>query len=94
MNWHDARRICKIEVIPMPTVIIEGPRINLSRKRSLIQMLRALVASAYDWPLENIVVILRENPDENVARRGRLLNDGGKPRRSPQARRSSSDENK
>lgn len=78
----------------MPTVIIEGPRINLSRKRSLIQKLTALVATAYDWPSENIVVILRENPDENVARGGRLLIDVGRPRRSPQAHRSSSDEDK
>ena len=78
----------------MPTVIIEGPRINLSRKRSLIQKLTALVASAYDWPLENIVVILRENPDENVARGGKLLVDGGRPRRSPQGDRSCSDKNK
>ena len=78
----------------MPTVIIEGPRINLSRKRSLIQKLTALVASVYDWPLENIMAILRENPDENVARGGRLLIDGRKPRRSPQAHRSCSDENK
>ena len=78
----------------MPTVIIDGPRIDLSRKRSLIQKLTALVASANDWPLENIVVILRENPDDKVARGGKLLNDGGRPRRSPQAQRPSSDENK
>jgi len=78
----------------MPTVAIEGPRINLSRKRSLIRKLTALVASAYDWLLENIVVILRENPDENVARGGRLLIDSGRPRRSPQAHRLSSDKNK
>jgi len=78
----------------MPTVIIEGPRIDLSRKRSLVQELTALVASAYDWPLENIVVILRENPDENVARGGRLLMDGERPRRSPQGDRSCSDKNK
>jgi len=30
----------------MPTVIIEGPRISLTRKRPLIQKLTALVASA------------------------------------------------
>jgi 4-oxalocrotonate tautomerase len=78
----------------MPTVVIEGPRISLARKRSLVQKLTALVASAYDWPLENILVILRENPDENVARGGRLLIDGGRPRRSPQAHRSQSDETK
>jgi len=74
-----------IEVIPMPTVVIEGPRINLGRKRSLVRKLTAIVASAYDWPLDNIVVILRENPDENVARGGKLLVDGRRPRRSPQA---------
>ena len=78
----------------MPTVIIEGPRISLTRKRSLVRKLTAVVASAYDWPLDNIVVILRENPDENVARGGRLLIDGGRPRRSPQAQRSYTDENK
>ena len=78
----------------MPTVIIEGPRISLSRKRSLVRKLTALVASAYDWPLENIVAILRENPDENVARGGKLLIDGGRPRRSHRSAASSPDENK
>jgi 4-oxalocrotonate tautomerase len=75
----------------MPTVIIEGPRISLTRKRSLVRKLTAVVASAYDWPLGNIVVILRDNSDENVARGGRLLIDGGGPRRSPQAHPSCSD---
>jgi len=72
----------------MPTVVIEGPRIKLDRKRSLVRKLTALVASAYDWPLDSIIVILRENPDENVARGGRLLIDGARPRRPPQAQRS------
>lgn len=76
----------------MPTVIIGVPRINLSRKRSLIQKLMAMVASAYDRPLDNIVVILRKNPDENIARGGRFA-DGGRPRYLPQAHRSCSDEN-
>ena len=78
----------------MPTMIIEGPRISLTRKRSLVRKLTAVVASAYDWPLENIVVILHENPDQNVARGGRLLIDGGRSSRSPQAHRSSLDKNK
>jgi 4-oxalocrotonate tautomerase len=76
----------------MPTVIIEGPRIDLTRKRSLVQKLTALVASAYDWPLDSIIVILRENADENVARGGRLLVDGRRPRRAAQAHRSYADE--
>ena len=76
----------------MPTVVIEGPRISLARKRSLVRKLTAAIASAYDWPLENVVVILRENSDENVARGGRLLIDGGRPRRPAQAQRAVSDE--
>ncbi|MBZ5562344.1 MAG: tautomerase family protein [Acidobacteriia bacterium] len=75
----------------MPTVIIEGPRISLTRKRSLVRKLTAVVASAYEWPSENIVVILRENLDENVARGGRLLVDGGARRSTSQAYRSYSD---
>ena len=63
----------------MPTVVIEGPRLNLPRKRTLVRELTALVASAYGWPLENIVVILHENSDDNVARGGNLLADRGRP---------------
>ena len=76
----------------MPTVIIEGPQISLTRKRLLIRKLTSLVAAAYDWPIRNIVVILRENPDENVARGGKLLIDGGGPRRSLRAQRARLDE--
>ncbi len=78
----------------MPTVIIEGPRISLPRKRSLVRKLTAVVASAYDWPAKNVVVILRENPEENVARGGKLLLDGRMPRRPAQAQGSVSDETK
>jgi 4-oxalocrotonate tautomerase len=78
----------------MPTVIIEGPRISLNRKRSLVRKLAALVASAYDWPLNNIVVILHENSDENVARGGKLLIDGARSRRPAQAQRPVSGEAK
>jgi phenylpyruvate tautomerase PptA (4-oxalocrotonate tautomerase family) len=56
----------------MPTIVVEGPRLSLSTKRKLARELTALVASAYEWPEENIVVILRENSDENVARGGIL----------------------
>jgi phenylpyruvate tautomerase PptA (4-oxalocrotonate tautomerase family) len=75
----------------MPTVIIEGPRISLTRKRSLIQKLTTLLTPAFDWPLENIVVMLNEDPDQNGARGGRALIDGGRERRSPQAHRSCPD---
>jgi phenylpyruvate tautomerase PptA (4-oxalocrotonate tautomerase family) len=94
VNKHDAWRFWKIEGMPVPAAIIEAPRISSTRKRSLIQKLMALVAPAYEWPLENMVVIPRENPDESVARGGRLLINGGRPRCLPQAHRSCSDGNK
>jgi len=37
----------------MPTIVVEGPRLSVSRKRNLARELTALVASAYDWPEEN-----------------------------------------
>jgi 4-oxalocrotonate tautomerase family enzyme len=59
----------------MPTVIIEGPPLAIRRKRRLAAALTQLVAQAYDWPKANIILILHENPDRNIARGGRLLSD-------------------
>jgi phenylpyruvate tautomerase PptA (4-oxalocrotonate tautomerase family) len=59
----------------MPTVIIEGPRLLLRRKRLLAAAITRLVAQAYDWPKENVVLVLHENRDQKVARGGRLLKD-------------------
>jgi len=59
----------------MPTVIIEGPPLAIQRKRRLAEAVTRLVAQAYDWPEENVILVLHENPDQNVARGGRLLKD-------------------
>ena len=59
----------------MPTVIIEGPKLPISRKRKLISMLTNVVSKAYDWPPENLIIVVHENRDENVARGGLLLRD-------------------
>jgi 4-oxalocrotonate tautomerase family enzyme len=59
----------------MPTVIIEGPPLAIRQKRRLAEALTRLVAQAYDWPKENIILILHENPNQNIARGGRLLGD-------------------
>lgn len=66
----------------MPTVVIKGPQLSLPRKRTLVRDLTDLVGSAYEWPAENIVVILRENSNENVGRGGILLADRGRPARA------------
>jgi len=59
----------------MPTIIIEGPHLTLLRKRRLAEAITRLVAAAYDWPKENVILVLHENGDQNVARGGRLLTD-------------------
>ena len=75
----------------MPKVGVEGPPIGRARKRSLAREFSHVVASAYDWPARNIVVILRENADENVDRGGKLLIDKGRPKHPSPERPSSPD---
>ena len=59
----------------MPTITIEGPKRSLEVKRRLVAQITDLVAEAYQWERSRVIVILRENPDENVARGGILLAD-------------------
>ena len=59
----------------MPTVVIEGPPLAIQQKRRLAAALTSLVAQAYDWPKENIILILHENRNQNIARGGQLLSD-------------------
>ncbi|MBI4574630.1 MAG: aldehyde dehydrogenase family protein [candidate division NC10 bacterium] len=60
---------------PMPTVTVEGPRLPLSRKRRLVEVISRQVAAICRWPVERVAVIIHENPDANVARGGVLLAD-------------------
>lgn len=59
----------------MPTITIEGPKRPIETKRRLAAQITDLVAEAYEWEHSRIIVIFRENPDENVARGGVLLAD-------------------
>lgn len=59
----------------MPTVIVEGPPLTIERKRALVASVTETVSEVYDWPMERIIVIIRENSDENVARGGVLRAD-------------------
>lgn len=59
----------------MPTVIIEGPQLNLENKKELVQQLTPIVAYVYDWKVEDVIIIIRENTNENVARGGILLSE-------------------
>ena len=59
----------------MPTVTIEGPPLSLNKKRELVSSITDIISRTYEWPVERIIVIIHENPDENVARGGVLLSD-------------------
>ena len=59
----------------MPTVIVEGPQLSLERTRTLVESITETVSGIYDWPAERIIIIIRENNDENVARGGVLIAD-------------------
>jgi 4-oxalocrotonate tautomerase family enzyme len=57
----------------MPTTIIEGPPLPLNKKQELVSAITDIISRTYEWPVEKVIVIIHENPDENVARGGVLL---------------------
>jgi len=60
----------------MPIINIDGPpTLNLDAKRSLAQALTDAAVAAYELPRDSIVVVIKENPTENVARGGQLIVD-------------------
>lgn len=60
----------------MPNITIDGPPLrDLDKKRQLVQTVTAAAVKAFGLPQEAMVVILKENPPENVAVAGKLLLD-------------------
>ena len=60
----------------MPSVIIEGPKIeDLEIKRSLVKEITDALEKAYKIPRQAYVVLIKENPPENVSTGGKLLID-------------------
>ncbi len=57
----------------MPTIIVEGPRLDLERKRELVRRLTEAAEEIYG--IKHIVVLIKENPPENVGVEGKLLID-------------------
>ncbi len=57
----------------MPTIMVEGPPIDVERKRMLVKKLTEVAAEVYK--IEHIIVLIRENPHENVGIDGQLLVD-------------------
>ena len=57
----------------MPTIMVEGPKIDVEKKRQPVKKLTEAAVELYG--IEHIIVIIRENPPENVGISGELLAD-------------------
>jgi len=53
--------------------MVEGPKIDVEKKRQLVKKLTEAAVEVYG--IEHIIVIIRENPPENVGISGELLAD-------------------
>ena len=62
----------------MPTIIVDGPPIDLERKRQLVKGLTAAAVEVYGTI--PITILIKENPPENVGVNGELLADRWKRR--------------
>ncbi len=59
----------------MPTATVEGPPMNLDRKRSLVAEITDALEKAYGLPREVYVVVIKENSPENVSVGGEMICD-------------------
>ena len=59
----------------MPIITVSGPAADVERKRKLAEGLTRVAAEAFGLPVEAFVVIIQENPPENVGLGGVLLVD-------------------
>jgi 4-oxalocrotonate tautomerase len=60
----------------MPNINVEGPIIrDVEKKRVLVKELTDAATKAYGLPRETIVVLIKENPPENVGVGGELIID-------------------
>jgi len=60
----------------MPSATIEGPKIeDVETKRLLVKEVTDALEKAYRLPRQVYVVLIKENPPENVGSGGRLILD-------------------
>jgi 4-oxalocrotonate tautomerase len=60
----------------MPSAAIEGPKIeDVEIKRVLVKEITDALEKAYKLPRQVYVVLIKENPPENVGSGGRLILD-------------------
>jgi 4-oxalocrotonate tautomerase len=64
----------------MPTIYLDGPPVSdLDRKRQVVKEITEVASRYYKIPGEAMVVIIKENPPENVGLAGKLLADRQRP---------------
>lgn len=57
----------------MPTVVVEGPEIDVEKKRKLVGRITEVIKEIYGTA--HVTVLIKENPPENVGINGELLLD-------------------
>lgn len=57
----------------MPMIIVDGPRIDVAKKRDMVKRMTDVAVDIYD--IKNIVVLIKENDPENVGVNGELVAD-------------------
>jgi 4-oxalocrotonate tautomerase len=59
----------------MPNITVEGPPISLEQKREMAVEMTDLAARIYGTSKQAIVVVVKENPPENVCVAGKMVCD-------------------
>ncbi|GEM_PF-250992 len=61
--------------VKMPNVYVDGPKLDLDKKRRLAVEITDALERAYGLPRQVYVVIIRDNPPENVCVGGVMICD-------------------
>ncbi|MFQ6051287.1 MAG: 4-oxalocrotonate tautomerase DmpI [Candidatus Hydrothermarchaeota archaeon] len=59
----------------MPNIIVEGPPLDVESKRKLVEEFTEVAAKVYKMQKEVFLVLIKENPPENVGIGGKLIID-------------------
>jgi 4-oxalocrotonate tautomerase len=59
----------------MPIITVSGPALDVEHKREMASGLTKVASQVYGRPPQHIIVIIHENPPENVAIGGALVAD-------------------
>jgi len=60
----------------MPVINVEGPKVDdLSKKRDFVEKVTEAASKFYSLPKESIIILMKENKQDNVSVGGELLTD-------------------